>query len=624
MPFEHKIVDYWTWLVGDPTTWRLLQPETWGFLSGLVAILLMLAFVVPFIWFLFASIQMGPGEAFYLVARTVYGAFSDDLPRFSLRRTLAVARLCIQEAIRNRVLVVAIGVFVVLMLFAGLFLDVDNRNPARVYLSFVLTTTNYLVLLMVLFLSTFSLPADIKNRTIYTVVTKPIRPSEIVLGRILGFGTIGTVMIVAMGVVSYLFVVRGLAHDHEIVAADLTDIPPPSPDVPSPGRRGETSLDMYHRHTVEIDNEGNGKTNTVAGHWHDVTVTGEGENQKITLSPPRGMLIARAPIYGKLRILDRQGNLSEKGINVGYEWEYRGYIEGGNTRAAAIWTFDGITPEKYPDGLPLELNLRVFRSYKGNIERGVLGEIIVRNPNPQAAVKSSGPIPFESKEFMSDFRMIPRELYSEAGGSGSGGKIDLFDLVDNGKIEIVVRCAEPGQYFGMAEPDVYLRPSDASFELNFAKAYLGIWLQMMMVTCFGVMFSTFLSWPVAVMSTVSVIVLGFFGQFARDVATGVMEGGGPIESFIRMLTQANVQTDMEMHWLLVNIIKGLDGALMYFMYAATYVLPDFRKFDTSRFVTDGYNIYGDIVAQQLTLGIVFFVVVALVGYFLLKTREIAA
>jgi hypothetical protein len=624
MAFEHQIVDYWTWLAGDPATWRLLQPETWGFLSGLVAILFLLAIFVPFIWFLIASMQMGPGEAFYLVARTVYGAFTDDLPRFSLRRTLAVARIAIQEAIRNRVILAAFGVFVVLMLFAGLFLDVDNSNPARVYLSFVLTTTTYLVLLLVLFLATFSLPADIKNRTIYTVVTKPIRPSEIVLGRILGVAAIGTAMILLMGIVSYFFVVRGLAHDHEIVAADLTDIPPPSPDVPSPGKRGETSLDMYHRHTVEIDNEGNGKTNTVAGHWHNVTVTGEGENQKITLGPPQGMLIARAPIFGKLRILDRQGNVSQKGINVGYEWEYRGYIEGGNSKAAAIWTFDNITPERYPEFLPVELNLRVFRSYKGNIERGVLGELVVRNPNPQAKIKSSGPIIFESKEFQSDFMKIPRQLNAESGVGGSAGKIDLFDLVDNGKVEIVIRCAEPGQYFGMAEPDVYLRPSDASFELNFAKAYLSIWLQMMMVTCFGVMFSTFLSWPVAVMSTVSVVVLGFFGQFARDVATGVMEGGGPIESFIRMLTQANVQTEMETHWLLTNIVKALDGVLMYIMYAATYILPDFRRFDTSKFVADGYNIYGDIVAQQLTVGIVFFVVVALVGYFLLMTREIAA
>ena len=56
----------------------------------------------------------------------------------------------------------------------------------------MLTATSYLVLLLALFLSSLSLPADIKNRTLHTVVTKPVRPSEIVLGRILGFAAVGT------------------------------------------------------------------------------------------------------------------------------------------------------------------------------------------------------------------------------------------------------------------------------------------------------------------------------------------------------------------------------------------------------------------------------------------------
>ena len=85
----------------------------------------------------------------------------------------------------------------------------------------MLTATTYLVLLMALFLSAFSLPADIKNRTIYTVVTKPVRPGEIVLGRILGFTAIGTLLLVVMGLVSYVFVVRVLDHTHEVEVASL-------------------------------------------------------------------------------------------------------------------------------------------------------------------------------------------------------------------------------------------------------------------------------------------------------------------------------------------------------------------------------------------------------------------
>jgi hypothetical protein len=160
--------------------------------------------------------------------------------------------------------------------------------------------------------------------------------------------------------------------------------------------------------------------------------------------------------------------------------------------------------------------------------------------------------------------------------------------------------------------------------MNFVKAYLSIWLQMMLVTAFGVTFSTFLSGPVALMASLSAIVLGMFGQFVRDIATGAAYGGGPIESFIRIITQQNVMTDMEINAILNKIIKGLDGVLMHLMQAATYILPDYTRFDTTEFVASGYNIFGSLVGEQLVMALVYFTVVSIAGYFFLKTREIAA
>ena len=69
-----------------------------------------------------------------------------------------------------------------------------------------------------LFLATVSIPADIKSKTIYTIVTKPVRAGELVLGRIFGFIAVVTVLLVAMGVISYLFVVRGMQHEHRRIA----------------------------------------------------------------------------------------------------------------------------------------------------------------------------------------------------------------------------------------------------------------------------------------------------------------------------------------------------------------------------------------------------------------------
>ncbi|MCI0358050.1 MAG: ABC-2 transporter permease, partial [Planctomycetaceae bacterium] len=528
MTLERGIPNFWTWLVGDTVKQTFFQPETWGFLWGTIAICFLILLVVPFLCFIIASFRYGPSEAFYYVYRALFSAVTDDLPRFSFLRTLAVARLAVQEAIRNRVLF-GFGVFIVLLLFAGLFLDVKNSNPARVYVSFVLGATNYLALLMALILSTFSIPNDIKNRTIYTVVTKPIRAGEIVLGRSLGFIAVGTAMLLGMGLISYIFVRRGLSHDHVVVAADLVEETTPDGAV----RRGATSFDNFHRHTVTIDADGKGQTNVVNGHRHDVELIGDGASATVRVGPPVEQLIARAPTFGKLVILDREGKPGQ-GINVGNEWMYRGFIEGGPaggaSKAAAIWTFEGITPQRYPDGLPLEMNLRVFRSYKGDIESGILGEIVIRNPDPAAPIKRSGPILFESKEYTSQQELIKRELNSET-GAGRGGKLDLFrDLVSSdGRVEVEIRCVEAAQYFGVAQADVYLRSSDSTFELNFAKAYLSIWLQMLLVTAFGVTFSTFLNGSVAMMATLSAAVLGLFGQFIRDVASGAVQGGGPLE-----------------------------------------------------------------------------------------------
>ena len=55
---------------------------------------------------------------------------------------------------------------------------------------------------------------------------------------------------------------------------------------------------------------------------------------------------------------------------------------------------------------------------------------------------------------------------------------------------------------------------------------------MVIVIAIGVAASTLLSGPVAMLLTVSFIVLGFFRPFFVDVAQGPQYGGGPIESFL--------------------------------------------------------------------------------------------
>ncbi|MFN9982218.1 MAG: hypothetical protein ACK53Y_19985, partial [bacterium] len=85
----------------------------------------------------------------------------------------ALARLAIQESLRRHVLVV-LGLFALIVLFAGWFLDPTSVNPGKLYLGFMLGATNLLVCLVTLILSVFSIPADIKAKAIQTVTTKPV------------------------------------------------------------------------------------------------------------------------------------------------------------------------------------------------------------------------------------------------------------------------------------------------------------------------------------------------------------------------------------------------------------------------------------------------------------------
>src|SRR5690606_1495928 len=185
--------------------------------------------------------------------------------------------------------------------------------------------------------------ADIKNRTIYTVITKPVRSTEIVLGRMIGFTCVGTVLLALMGLISYGFVVRSLSHTHQI-DADPQEI---AESLERDGVwQGETTLNQRHRHAIRMtkDDFQEGQviaTSTVQEHWHTITRDGEGEDARYEFSSPQGQLLARVPVYGDLRFLTRTGAPGRR-VNGGNEWMYREYIE-GDTLAAAIWTTARIT-----------------------------------------------------------------------------------------------------------------------------------------------------------------------------------------------------------------------------------------------------------------------------------------
>jgi hypothetical protein len=627
--------DFWSYY-----EW-LMRPEAFlesAMLQGIV--LFVLAIVLGLmVGYVVSAARYGPVEGFYAVARAIRDLVRFDLPGTSIRRVLALARLAFKEAIRRKVLFV-VGLFLVGLLLAGWYLNPESDDPARLYISFVLTATNYLILALALFISAFSLPNDIKNKTIYTVVTKPVRPTEIVLGRMLGFIAVGTLILIPMGLASHVFVTRGLRHTHQ----EVTDVR----EVSGGGLEGETDHVRFHKHTFSIDTEagGRGLTDIVRGHRHLVTQTADG---KFVIGLPLDALHARVPSYGELQFYDRSGNKKEEGVDIGAERIaaggygsagisrviglsrgsrkiQHGYVEGG-TLGAAEFTFSNVTRDRYGDDrIPVEFSLRAYRSYKGDIESGIRGSISMKHPTKQI---ESNPIDFEIDEYDVDDRTLPLEI--EGTDNNETRMLSVFDdLVDeNDQLKLVIRCLDHSQYIGVTQSSVYLRPAENPFWWNLTKSYLSIWLQMTMVIAFGVMFSTFLSGPVAMVATFVCVLLGFSAEQVYDtrhfIDEGIERGGGPIESMVRLLKQDAMTTQLDVDTVAAKVIKTVDAGIVYTLDAIATSLPNLPKMvGTAEYAASGFDIFGALLLRHATATVGYCILAFIISYFFLKSREIAA
>ena len=255
------------------------------------------------------SLRHGPKGSAVFVRE--FSGYLRDIASVSPMRVLAVAGLTLKEAVRRKALVVFV-VFALLLMFAGWFMSSGNSREdlqAGVQIWFLLTAISWLILPVAMFLACWSIPEDIRVRSLHTVVTKPIRRIEIVLGRMAGFSGVVVSVILVMGIAGYVWIQRQV---------------PPS---------------------------------------------------------VRSQLRCRVPVYGSLLFKDRQGRLTDKGINTGDIWMYRSYIE-GNTQARAIWFFQDIDEGKFGDNLRLESRFEAFRTVKGSeesIEQGLEGQITLVN-----------------------------------------------------------------------------------------------------------------------------------------------------------------------------------------------------------------------------------------------------
>ncbi|MFO0909873.1 MAG: hypothetical protein U0794_16250 [Isosphaeraceae bacterium] len=593
------------------------------------------------------------------------------------RRLFSIAKVTVIESNRRMwAPYVVITLFLVVLAFTHWFLQPPRlAELGRLYVGTLSLLCTLLLTVMVTLLTPLSLPYDIQNQTIYTVVSKPVRRIELIWGRMIGFMAIVTLLVVVFGGISLLYLWRTVGGTIE--ATERLAVKAAQQNKPTEARQLKEQAEQL-----------------------------------------RTRMAARVPVYGSLTFLDSRGNRHLRGIDVGQEQssrEPRSHIEGA-TASTAIWQFGVLQDPLAPQGVQLlidrrvpvdlmiqpgtvedllnqtfvqkyrieraqreqadpnlaaskagsltsvinsaraeleradqayktkkaqaddlearaaaaekegktteaatlrtqaaslhslpvklEMTFNVYRTTKGKVGEPVYAELEATNPRTGAEYRNIFPI----REYYTNKQLLPASLLA-----GS-----------DGNLRIEIRCISPTQYLGMAESDLFLLARAGDFGTNFMKGLFGVWLQAMVLTAIGVFAGTFLSWPVALLTTIAFFVAGEIAfTVLLDFTRQSLIGGGPFESLIRLLTHENQMSDLT-PTVAVITAKALDALVTPVMSRLVYLVPNFSALDVSNTVADGFAVNWQLLVSNLLLAIAYALPFSIAGYFILKNREVAA
>ncbi|GAI09905.1 unnamed protein product, partial [marine sediment metagenome] len=117
----------------------------------------------------------------------------------------AVATSTIKQALRMKIAAVFIILLIVLLPVMGVSMTGDGTLKGRLqtFVSYGLSLTNLLLCLLTIIVSIYTLTNDIKQRQIYTVITKPIRRFQLLLGKLLGVILLSTALLALFSAIIY-------------------------------------------------------------------------------------------------------------------------------------------------------------------------------------------------------------------------------------------------------------------------------------------------------------------------------------------------------------------------------------------------------------------------------------
>jgi len=127
-----------------------------------------------------------------------------------VRPVLAIARNTIREALRERVALIAVVFGLAMVLASQVLAPLALGEGKKIVTDFGLAGSSLLATLLAITLGTSLLYKEVERRTIYSVMAKPVRRTEFLVGKFLGLWSTGaallavtTLMVLAVLTVAY-------------------------------------------------------------------------------------------------------------------------------------------------------------------------------------------------------------------------------------------------------------------------------------------------------------------------------------------------------------------------------------------------------------------------------------
>jgi hypothetical protein len=203
----------------------------------------------------------------------------------------------------------------------------------------------------------------------------------------------------------------------------------------------------------------------------------------------------------------------------------------------------------------------------------------------------SEPIPFSPENNRTTPVSVPSKYFT-------GGEFDVY-----------VRALTDNQYFGLASNAVRLVTAERSFTVNLFKSLLTLWMMAILVIAVGVFCSTWLSWPIAIVLTL-MILLGRWG---------VMQIGDTGSGLGAEVTQSLSLEDPTGARVVRSTVNFLQSSLNVF----AAVLPDISKFSVTEDIERGISIPPAKMLDALGVLAFYGLPVTILAYVVLKRKEVA-